>query len=380
MKPETIFPLIFILIELSVFAQEDNLVPNPGFDIAKGKVKVSGQIEISQGWQSATSDKADLFCKTAKAPEYLVPLNNLGSEDTYDGDCYAGIVMEGYRGAPARTYLQSELKSPLEAGKSYCIKFHISLADLSKYACNNIGLYVSMSPITSVEISRYDIVPQIIHSRNRVFEEQYGWEAICDLYEAKGGEKFITIGNFYKSDDTEIKKMQRPKGMTKPQIAYSYYYVENVSVIPADKAEECVCEKKTATQPMNVVYKTNVSTDAKIDNKKRIEYHKIFFAFKSLSINEASQKELDTVVKLLKENTGVKIEVQGHAEPYEQQKLLEDISAERANVVRDYIISKGIDEERLLLKYFSVKKPLMQGSDENARTQNRRVEFRIVDL
>ena len=78
----------------------------------------------------------DLFSKKKESP-IGVPLNLYGKEHAKDGDNYAGIVAYSYNNKQPRTYLQSKLMKPLTGGIDYCVKFHLSLSDLSKYAIDN---------------------------------------------------------------------------------------------------------------------------------------------------------------------------------------------------------------------------------------------------
>lgn len=365
------------------YGQTGNLVPNPGFDITKGKVKEKGQIEVATGWISGTLDKADLFSKNSKSPDYSVPSNSMGSEIPNEGDNYAGIVAQSLKNSIARSYLQAELVQALEAEKMYCVQFYVSAADLSKFACNDLGAYLSTGRITSVEILKYDeIKPQILNPKNSVFISQDMWEPICATYQAKGGEKFITIGNFEKGTDAELKKLQRPRGFTKPQVNIAYYYIEDVSVTPLEEVEHCYCEKEEKKEVMNIVYSksTSVIESEKKDNFREIEHKKIFFDLRSNGISMEANKTLAEVIKLMNENPDVKIEILGNTENIEQaDEKLSALSEERAKNVFFYMNSKGIDESRLSARGVGNAFPMSKSSSLGGRAQNRRVEFKILE-
>ncbi len=104
------------------------------------------------------------------------------------------------------------------AGEWYCIKFHISFADLSKYASDNIGAYISHDSVGNDKDLMLSFKPQIINSTNRIFEKQWDWEAICRIYPAEGGEQFITIGNFAAQTEVKVKSVRRPSGYTSTQM------------------------------------------------------------------------------------------------------------------------------------------------------------------
>lgn len=379
----TIFIPILSGSIFNILCAQTNLISNPGFDQTKGKVKEKGQVQVAVGWISATLDNADLFSKNSKNPEYAVPDNIYGNETPDSGENYAGIVAQSFKNSIPRTYLQTEFIQPLEEGKTYCVKFFVSLADLSKFACNDIGAHLSKKEITSVEILKYDgaIKSQVLNPKNRIFDNQDFWEPICSIYLAQGGEKFITIGNFEKGNDAELKKMQRPKGFTKPQINAAYYYIENVSVIPMEEVESCECEKTEKKEIMNVVYKKETAFNKETSGtKNEIGYKKIFFDFQSSEISKTSEKELENVVQIMSENSQLKIQIRGFSGEDEQTSAdFESLSEERAKAVLKFLLSKNIDRSRLFTKAVDDSQSVSKENSESEKAQNRRVEFVVVE-
>ena len=177
------------------FAQ-GNMIQNGSFETVSKKIKSGGMIDYAVGWSSPTDNKADVFSSKAKSDEYKTPANLYGDTDPLDGTNYAGIIMYSYKDDSPRQYLQAELTEKMKEDKVYCVKMNVMLSMLSKYSSNNIGIYISKKPLTPEDIEAYNIEPQIIHSQNRIFDEQFDWEPICQTYIADGGEEYITIGNF----------------------------------------------------------------------------------------------------------------------------------------------------------------------------------------
>jgi len=291
---------------------------------------------------------------------------------------YAGIYAYSYKNKVPLTYLSTELEYPLEEEEVYCIRMMVSLSDLSKYACNNVGLYISNQRPTSRQIQSYAIEPQILASKNRIVEEQYTFISICRMYKAEGGEKFIVIGNFAKPEDTKWKKMKRPKGFHTPQSYDAYYYIEGVSVIPMDSIEECSCEKGGIK--MNVVYSENISAEANDEEEKLIANTKAYFEFNKTEILPNSKAQLDSMINMLISKPSLKLEIIGYTEEQEQLKLSddEDISLDRAKVVFDYLVSKGIKSDRMIYKGNKDSNPVDDSNTTVARSKNRRVEFKLV--
>jgi len=70
----------------------------------------------------------------------------------------------------------------------------------------------------------------------------------------------------------------------------------------------------------------------------------------------------------------------GHTCSLGSEKFNADLSIDRANQVRQYLINTGIAPERFIIKGAGEKSPLNNGDTEADRAQNRRVEFRVRSL
>src|SRR5690606_21385660 len=146
-----------------------------------------------------------------------------------------------------RSYIQTKLTKSLIAGKSYCVKFHVSLADLSKYANNGIGVHFSTGKIKQADIAEGTIVPQVTKPGNPIINEMGTWAPVCTEYLADGTEKYLTIGNFAKQEEVLTEKMKRPREFTQPQIRGAYYYIDEISVVAvAHLSSPCMCEEKSS--------------------------------------------------------------------------------------------------------------------------------------
>ncbi len=86
---------------------------------------------------------------------------------------------------------------------------------------------------------------------------------------------------------------------------------------------------------------------------------------------------LDRVVKGLKAERDLVLQVSGHADPSESDA---GVSQARATVVRDYLIAHGIDKDRLLLRAAGSEEPRDPGATEHGRAANRRVELERVTI
>ena len=115
----------------------------------------------------------------------------------------------------------------------------------------------------------------------------------------------------------------------------------------------------------------------------------INFKSGSAQILPASFKVLDGAAKAFNEFPDLKVEIQGHTDdvPPGAGGAFPDnvaLSTARADAVRDYLVSKGVDIARLSSKGYGAELPLADpaklkgGALKNARTKNRRVEFKLL--
>ncbi|MEZ4721306.1 MAG: OmpA family protein [Flavobacteriales bacterium] len=368
---------ISLLISAIAFAQ-GNMVPNGSFETVDKKIKEGGSIDLATGWTSPTEAKADLFSPSAKIGDYQTPKNIYGDGTPLDGSNYAGIITYSYKDEAPRQYLQAQLSEKMVEEKVYCVKMNVMLGLMAKYSSNNLGIHISKEPLTAEQLAKGDVVPQIIHSQNRIFDEQFDWEAICQTYIADGDEQYITIGNFATTDATQNEKVRKPKGFTGVQARGAYYYIDDVSVMNMAGVDECSCELDEGGNALNVVYSVETSTEAQVDVTQEIEMTRIYFDEQSALISELSQVDIEKIATHMKAHPKYKVKITGHTDPVEEAKSKGNVSLERANAVRDALIAAGAAEGKLLVVGVQDFEPITKDATPAGQAQNRRVMFTVI--
>ena len=185
----------------------------------KETVSELGAISMLEfGVSSPTDNQADLYQKGA-GDEFGVPNNVFGSEMTSEqgGSVYAGIVAytavrDAYRSYITIPFLKGKENISLSKGLQYCVQFDVSLAESSKFACKHVGAYLSKeAPSLEEEGNLYMSENVIKGKHNRIHKGFFGWDKVCEIYTAKGNEKFITIGNFDRITDKDKEVVKKPK-------------------------------------------------------------------------------------------------------------------------------------------------------------------------
>ena len=123
-----------------------------------------------------------------------------------------------------------------------------------------------------------------------------------------------------------------------------------------------------------------VKIDAKgcpVNKKEDLELLKKGIQFKtgSSKLTKASYKILDDIVKLLKKVESAKLEVQGHTDNTGSEATNKKISQERADMVANYFIKKGIAADRVRAVGYGSEMPIADNNSKKNRAKNRRVEL-----
>ena len=107
---------------------------------------------------------------------------------------------------------------------------------------------------------------------------------------------------------------------------------------------------------------------------------KIQFKLGSAEILPESFGLLDEIVAVLKDNPQIELlQVEGHTDSTGGAARNRELSRERAESVREYLIGKGIAKARLVAKGFGPDKPIASNDTPEGRETNRRVEFNIIE-
>ncbi len=120
-----------------------------------------------------------------------------------------------------------------------------------------------------------------------------------------------------------------------------------------------------------------------VENKPAV-VEKVYFDFNEAILKQDSYVVLDTVVALMKRYPAMLIEVRGHTDSKGSDQLNQALSEARAKAFSDYLISKGIEADRLTSVGFGATIPiapntLPDGKDNPAgREKNRRTEIKVL--
>jgi outer membrane protein OmpA-like peptidoglycan-associated protein len=105
----------------------------------------------------------------------------------------------------------------------------------------------------------------------------------------------------------------------------------------------------------------------------------IFFEFGKFNLLPESYPELNRLAEFLKKNPEIRIKISGYTDNIGSTEDNQILSQKRADAVREYLISKGIEVERITTLGYGEKDPIATNKTEKGRALNRRVEFEISE-
>ena len=103
----------------------------------------------------------------------------------------------------------------------------------------------------------------------------------------------------------------------------------------------------------------------------------VFFSTGSYKLLPKSYKSLNDVVSILKADESLMIDIDGYTDSQGSDELNQTLSENRAKSVKDYLVSKGIDESRLKSTGYGETNPIADNKTAAGRAKNRRTEMTI---
>ena len=99
---------------------------------------------------------------------------------------------------------------------------------------------------------------------------------------------------------------------------------------------------------------------------------RVFFDFDKYSLKAKARQTLERQATFLKNNAGVKVVLQGHADERGTREYNLALGERRASATKNYLVALGINPNRITIISYGKERPAVAGSNEAAWSQNRR--------
>lgn len=127
-------------------------------------------------------------------------------------------------------------------------------------------------------------------------------------------------------------------------------------------------------------YSVSEAPRPKVSAKKITIDQMVHFDFDKYNIKKDSYGILDDVASVLKSNPQIKkLQIEGHTDSIGSDAYNMKLSDRRANSVRQYLVNKGIDANRLVSVGYGESRPIATNKTAAGRAKNRRVEFNVIE-
>jgi OmpA-OmpF porin, OOP family len=121
----------------------------------------------------------------------------------------------------------------------------------------------------------------------------------------------------------------------------------------------------------------------KIGSETEFHVQNVFYNYDKGDFQPDSYGALDSLVKFMSDNPSVSVEIRSYTDAHGDEVYNDELSVKRAQAVKAYMISKGVDAGRMIARGEGKKNPKapnqIEGKDNpTGRQLNRRTEFRII--
>ncbi len=382
----SVFGYLLVWVGSASVGNTQNLVMNPSFEEHERCPEFLGSVrafrpEKPEGlvhyWLVNPPDCTPDYFNACGKRNFKVPKNLCGDLAAFEGEAYVGLIMRigdpgGYslQDLYYREHITSKLSEPLEKGFLYRVSFWVALSAYSNFAVAQIGAYFTDKPYIIKENAVH--APQV--SYNKGYLNKKTWVEVCDTLVAEGNEQYITIGNFEALGKTKIKKTTNSTQYLK-KFSYNraYYYVDMVSVERIGRYSP-ILPLPSSEKPPQIYF----STFGKLEVGKATVLNNIYFEFDKATLLPASLPELHKLKQFLLKEKHLKVAIIGHTDSIGTAQKNLHLSERRAQSVVDFLMSEGIEPERLQTQGYGATRPVASNENEEGRQQNRRVEFMIL--
>jgi outer membrane protein OmpA-like peptidoglycan-associated protein len=187
-------------------------------------------------------------------------------------------------------------------------------------------------------------------------------------------------------DEEEVVEEEEVIEEKTPETVAAEQIVPKTPDTPVPARVEIPEEKTVPTPPRVVEAQPAEEKPASIADLKRedlregqtIRIDKLFFAMDKAIINDGSYEVLSDVYLFMSRNPDVLVEIGGHTNGLCSTNYCNQLSADRAEAVADYLMGRGISPQRLSHKGYGKTMPIATNSTIEGRKQNQRVEIKIL--
>lgn len=196
------------------------------------------------------------------------------------------------------------------------------------------------------------------------------------VFDAENNNPLEAVVSFFSKDEEALTSVntESGNGTFQFEISADHDFMIRVGAKGYMNIEEAIY---VSTLDQNLILKNYYLEPLEVG--KVFKLNNVLFQRATADLIDSSYVELDVVYRMMSENPEISIELSGHTDNVGNAKKNLELSQQRVEVVKQYLVNKGIDEQRITGKGYGGAQPIASNRTEETRRLNRRVEFRIVE-
>jgi len=159
-------------------------------------------------------------------------------------------------------------------------------------------------------------------------------------------------------------------------LIFTLVFMFSCSTVPVEEVDS-----QQATT-VDLTSDSNTSSEAASDPMSDVDigepYVKIYFDYDQDTLREDALSDLLKVSRLMKDNPKYTLLVEGHADERGTREYNLALSERRAKAVEDFLSASGVSSFNVEVVGYGEEKPVDNGSNESAWSQNRRAELFFI--
>lgn len=112
---------------------------------------------------------------------------------------------------------------------------------------------------------------------------------------------------------------------------------------------------------------------------KKYTLNNVFFDFNKATLTPESYKELNQLTSFMKAQKTMVIEIAGYTDNVGTEEANLELSQERADAIRDYLLKRGVHARKIVAKGYGSADPVAANDSQEGRKLNRRTEIHIIE-
>ncbi|PKV76139.1 OmpA family protein [Pontibacter ramchanderi] len=371
--------LIFSLYLTQGMAQ--NLVRNPSLEQLKGGV-------IGFKGVSGTPDVAAVEGKVVQFPPYFNAYQSNTPSRQVSTIEFGEVCLCQWFSFEASELTQVELTKPLRKNQEYVVSLYTIRASTIEPPISEITVHFLNKPLPAIRqvygLKDHPLTTAAIpytslkNDTGTPLASRTEWTKVSGLYKARGGERYLLLGNFLGANAAALEVMNPETEEVEEELKSSkkkgtYYCYDNISVVPKPAADKEADAIPDAAPPLAS------ATDAPIAIGSTLTLDDVNFAFGEHTIQSVAFPLLDSLAAFMATHPQVGVRIVGHTDDVGTDADNLALSQRRATTVKVYLEDKGIAAHRISASGLGESAPRADNLTDENRALNRRVEIEIFE-